>query len=211
MTQRSSVHRPKAVVFDLGNVLLDFDYGLTVKKIHGQCRLLKDKPDRELLALIGGSELFQKFEGGIVQPDEFFAGVQRETGYAGTLDEFGECFGDIFTEAPEMIRWNAELAAKGVPRYILSNTNDLSIRFIRKRFPFFNDFDGYVLSYEHKVMKPSTRIYELVEEMAGLRGADLFYVDDREENICAALARGWQAVHHVKPAQTLEIARSAGL
>jgi 2-haloacid dehalogenase len=60
-------------------------------------------------------------------------------------------------------------------------------------------------------MKPQTRIYELVEELAGLRGPDLFYVDDREENIQTAVARGWQAVHHTNPAHTLEIARGLGL
>jgi FMN phosphatase YigB (HAD superfamily) len=204
-------HRPKAVVFDLGNVLLDFDYLRTVQKIRDHCTLLKTKSDRELLQLIGGSELFQKFEHGLINPDEFFAGVVQQTGYGGTLDEFGECFGDIFTEAPQMLAWNEELRAKGIPRYILSNTNDLSIRFIKKRFPFFNQFDGYVLSYKHRVMKPQTRIYELVEEMAGLRGNDLFYVDDRDENIHAAAARGWQAVLHVNSAQTLEIARGVGL
>jgi FMN phosphatase YigB (HAD superfamily) len=204
-------HRPKAVVFDLGNVLLDFDYLHTVQKIRNHCTLLENKSDRELLQLIGGSELFQKFEHGLVNPDEFFAGVVNQTGYVGTLDEFGECFGDIFTEAPQMVAWNEELRAKKIPRYILSNTNDLSIRFIKKRFPFFNQFDGYILSYEHRVMKPQTRIYELVEDIAGLRGKDLFYVDDRDENIHAAAARGWQAVHHVNPAQTIEVARGVGL
>jgi FMN phosphatase YigB (HAD superfamily) len=204
-------HRPKAVVFDLGNVLLDFDYGKTASKIRAQCKLMAGKSDRELMGIIGASSLFQNFEGGLIGPDEFFSGVQTQTGYEGTLEEFGECFGDIFTEAPEMLAWNEELRRKKIPRYILSNTNDLSIRFIRKRFLFFNQFDGYVLSYEHRVMKPSTRIYELVEEMAGLRGADLFYIDDRLENVEAAAARGWQIVHHVKPAQTLEIARSVGL
>jgi 2-haloacid dehalogenase len=207
----STAHRPKAVVFDLGNVLLDFDYGRTVAKIRDRCRLVKDRSDMELLKLIGSSELFQNFEGGLISPAEFFTGVREQTGYDGTLEEFGECFGDIFSEAPAMIAWNEELRGKGIPRYILSNTNDLSIRFIRKRFPFFNQFDGYVLSYEHRVMKPSTRIYEVMEEKAGLRGPDLFYVDDREENIVAAAARGWQAVHHVSPSQTLEIARGLGL
>ena len=109
------------------------------------------------------------------------------------------------------LRWNEELRAKKIPRYILSNTNDLSIRFIRKRFPFFNQFDGYVFSHEHRVMKPAPRIYELIEETAGLRGADLFYIDDRAENIHAAAERGWQVAHHVDPAQTLELARSIGL
>lgn len=204
-------HRPKAVVFDLGNVLLDFDYGRTASKIRQHCRLLENKKDLDLVKLIGGSDLFQKFEGGLIDPQEFFASVQRETGYVGTLDEFGESFGDIFTEAPEMLAWNEELRAKKIPRYILSNTNDLSIRFIKKRFPFFNEFDGYIFSYEHRVMKPGARIYELVEEMAGLRGADLFYIDDREENVQAAAARGWQIVHHTKPLRTLEIARALRL
>jgi FMN phosphatase YigB (HAD superfamily) len=204
-------HKPKAVVFDLGNVLLDFDYSHTVQKIRNHCRLLKNKADMDLLKLIGGSDLFQKFEGGLINPDEFFAAVVKETGYEGTLAEFGECFGDIFTEAPLMVSWNEELRARKIPRYILSNTNDLSIRFIKKRFPFFNEFDGYVLSYEHRVMKPAARIYELVEELAGARGPDLFYIDDREENIHGAVARGWQAIHHVNPAHTLEIARGIGL
>jgi FMN phosphatase YigB (HAD superfamily) len=60
-------------------------------------------------------------------------------------------------------------------------------------------------------MKPATCIYEVVEEISGLRGPDLFYIDDREENIHAAAARSWQAVHHINPAHTLEIARGVGL
>ncbi len=202
---------PKAVVFDLGNVLLNFDYRRTVKKIQALCGGAPDRPDRDLLSVIGGSDLFQRFEGGLIGPAEFFAGVQRETGYTGEFETFGEFFGDVFDEVPEMLAFNESLRLRKIPRYILSNTNDLSIRFIRKRFPFFNQFDGYVLSYEHRAMKPGARIYEIVEEMSALRGADLFYVDDREENIHAAAARGWRAVHHVNPGRTLEMARAAGL
>jgi 2-haloacid dehalogenase len=198
---------PKAVVFDLGNVLLDFDYGRTVRRIQDRCRVAPE----ELYKLLGDSEVFQRFEGGALQPEKFFAEVQRVACYDGSFDEFAEFFGDVFTEAPAMIGWHAELRRRGIPTYILSNTNDLSIRFIRKRFSFFANFTDYVFSYEHRVMKPSTRIYEILEERAGLRGADLFYVDDREENVRAAAARGWQAVHHVQPAVTLEIARKLGL
>jgi FMN phosphatase YigB (HAD superfamily) len=200
-------HRPKAIVFDLGNVLLDFDYGKTVQRIKEKCKMT----ERELRKVFSASPLFDRFEHGHMNPGQYFAEIQRLTCYDGTFEEFAEFFGDIFTEAPEILSWNERLRAAKIPRYILSNTNDLSIRFIRKRFPFFNQFDGYILSYEHRVMKPATRIYELVEEKAGLRGPDLFYIDDREENIHAALARGWQAVHHVNSAQTVEIARSVGL
>jgi len=50
----------------------------------------------------------------------------------------------------------------------------------------------------------------VVEERTKLRGADLFYVDDRAENIQGRGARV-AGGHHVSPAQTLEIARSVGL
>jgi FMN phosphatase YigB (HAD superfamily) len=200
-------HQPKAVVFDLGNVLLDFDYGKTVQRIKDKCRM----SEAELRKVFSASPLFNRFEHGHIDPQEYFAEIQRLTCYTGSFEEFAEFFGDIFTEAPLILTWNEKLRAAKIPRYILSNTNDLSIRFIRKRFPFFNQFEGYVFSHEHCVMKPATRIYEIIEEMTGLRGPDLFYIDDRQENIQAALARGWQAVHHVDPAKTLEIARGVGL
>jgi len=203
----SNVHRPKAIVFDLGNVLLDFDYGKTVQRIKEKCRM----PEQDLRIVFSASPLFDRFEHGHINAEEYFAEIQRLTCYDGTFEQFAEFFGDIFTEAPSMVAWNEKLRAAKIPRYILSNTNDLSIRFIRKRFPFFNAFEGYVLSHEHRVMKPAARIYELVEEGAGLRGPDLFYIDDRDENIQAAVARGWRALHHVNPSQTLEIARSLGL
>ena len=200
-------HRPKAVVFDLGNVLLDFDYGKTVQRIKDKCKM----SEAELRKVFSASPLFDKFEHGHMTSDEYFAEIQRITCYGGTFNEFAQFFGDIFTEAPQMLAWNEELRRKKIPRYILSNTNDLSIRFIKKRFPFFNEFDGYVFSHEHRVMKPATRIYEVIEEISGLRGADLFYIDDREENIHAAAARGWQAVHHLNSVHTLQIARGVGL
>ena len=200
-------HRPKAVVFDLGNVLLDFDYGKTVHRIKEKCNL----SEAELRKIFSASPLFDRFEHGHINPEEYFAEIQRITGYRGQFGDFAESFGDIFTEASAIVSWNERLRAAGVPRYILSNTNDLSIRFIKKRFPFFNAFDGYIFSHEHRVMKPAGRIYELVEEISALRGPDLFYIDDREENFQGAVARGWQAVHHVNPAQTLEIAKSVGL
>lgn len=200
-------HRPKAVVFDLGNVLLDFDYGKTVARIKNRCRLT----ETELLALISGSPLFQQFEGGDIDARAFFADLQKHSCYDGTLEEFGEFFGDVFTEVPQMIAWHEELRGRGIPTYILSNTNELSIRWIRKTYPFFKNFTGYVFSYEHRVMKPAPRIYEIIEERAHLRGADLFYIDDRAENVHGAAARGWQVVHHVKPQKTLETARALGL
>ncbi len=65
-----------------------------------------------------------------------------------------------------MIELHAELRQRGFKTYIFSNTNDLAIEHIRRNFPFFQNFDGYIFSYEVKSMKPGPAIYEALERMA---------------------------------------------
>ena len=81
------------------------------------------------------------------------------------MEEFGEFFADIFTAIPPMIELHAGLRRRGIPTYIFSNTNDLAIEHVRRNFPFFRDFDGYIYSYEVKAMKPDAKIYEAMEKL----------------------------------------------
>ena len=98
-----------------------------------------------------------------------------------------------------MIALHAELRRRGIPTYIFSNTNDLAVEHIRRNFPFFKNFDGYIYSYEVGAMKPDAKIYEALEKLAGRRGADIVYLDDRPENVAGGAARGWQAILHETP------------
>jgi HAD superfamily hydrolase (TIGR01509 family) len=101
-----------------------------------------------------------------------------------------------------MIALHAALRARQFCTYVFSNTNELAVGHIRRAFPFFQDFDGYILSYEHKVMKPDAALYEVVEKLAGLRGPDLLYIDDRPENVATGTARGWRTILHTSPEDT---------
>jgi len=190
--------QPRAVVFDLGKVMLDFDYGIAVRRLLPWVRLGLG----ELRRLFEQSPLLPEYEIGGMSTAEFFARVQAATGFAGDLSAFAELFADVFSELPAMVAVQAEVRQRGVPTYVLSNTNELTIQYIRRHFPFFGQFDGYVLSYEHGAMKPAPRLYEVAEQLAGLRGADLFYLDDLPENVEAARRRGWQAVVHESAAQS---------
>jgi len=98
-----------------------------------------------------------------------------------------------------------------IPTYIFSNTNDLAVGHIRKNFPFFSNFDGYIFSYEHGAMKPDEKIYQVVERMSGKQGADILYVDDRLENIEAGARRGWQVLLQESPEKSLAHFRALGL
>ena len=188
----------KIVVFDLGKVLVDFDYSIAARKIAARSTMPLDDINR----FIGDSDLTVKYELGVVTRREFFEQTRQAIGFHGTLEEFGEFFADIFTEIPPMIELHAELRRRGVPTYIFSNTNDLAIEHIRRNFPFFKKFNGYIFSCEIGAMKPDVKIYEALEKLAGRRGADILYLDDRPENVAGGAVRGWRAILHETPEKT---------
>ena len=199
--------KPSIVVFDLGKVLVDFDYSIAGRRIAAHSKL----PDSEVQKFLDQTPLLHRYETGLMTRQEFFEAVRNHTGYRGSLAEFSEFFADIFTEMPEMTALHAALRRKGIPTYIFSNTNDLAAEHVRRAFPFFANFDGYVLSYEVGAMKPDAMIYEALEKMSGKRGAEILYLDDRQENVDAGAARGWQVILQTDPANSRANIEQLGL
>lgn len=197
--------KPSVVVFDLGKVLVDFDYGIAERKI---ARLSRFTPPQvhDLLWLH-----INNLETGLIDSAELYGEVCAACGYSGKLDEFCAAFADIFNEIKPMVDMHAALRAGRMPTFIFSNTNDIAVTHIRSRFPFFSNFDGYVLSYEHGAMKPSEKIYEVVEKTTGHKGKAILYLDDRPENVEAGLMRGWRAMLHETPERTIPSLRHLGL
>ena len=196
-----------ALIFDLGKVLVDFDYTIAARKIAARSA----KSPRDLEAFLSRSPILVEYESGRLTRRQFYDSVCHAIGFHGDLAEFGGYFADIFTELPGTIALHAELRRRGFQTYIFSNTNDLAIEHIRRNFPFFKDFDGYIFSYEVGGMKPQSEIYAAMEALAGRRGADLVYLDDRSENIAAGAARGWRAILHESPEKTRQALAARGL
>ncbi len=198
---------PSVVVFDLGKVLLDFDYGIAAAKILPRGKFTAQQV-REVLS---HSPLISRFESGLLSDEQFAVEVCSICGFSGTLDEFYEAFADIFSEIKPMTEMHAALRAHGIPTCIFSNTNGIAIGHIRRRFPFFAHFDGYILSYEQGVMKPDAKIYAAVERAMGQAGEAIVYLDDRPENVQGGLDRGWRALLHETPEKTIHALRQMGL
>lgn len=199
--------RPEVVVFDLGKVLVDFDYGIAARRIAERSRM----EAAAVRQFIDHSPLLFRYETGLIGREEFFAEVCRTTGFAGTLGEFATFFADVFSPIEPMIALHAALRQGRVPTFIFSNTNDLAVGHIRATFPFFANFDDYVLSYEHRAMKPQAKLYEVVERVTGRRGAAILYLDDRLENIEAGRERGWQTIHHLTAGDSIARVRQLEL
>lgn len=191
----------KAVVFDLGKVLIDFDYGIAARKLAQQSAVSA----QEVQSIIDHSPLLFRYESAGMSTQEFFEEVRRLISFRGTFEEFAAAFADIFTEIPGMTRLHAELRSRGIPTFVLSNTNEIAIAHVRRNFPFFAHFTDYVFSFEHGVLKPERRIYEIAEECSGCRGGEILFLDDKPENVEGAARCGWEVICHVSVPQTREI------
>ncbi len=197
---------PKVVVFDLGKVLLDFDFRIFAHNLSAQSKLSAD----EVMEKVVGSDVLVDYEYGRTGSQEFYHQVKDLSGYSGGYPAFENLFGEIFTEIDEMVSLQRELKTLGVPRFIFSNTNEIAIRIIRQQYEFFSEFDGYIYSYEHRAMKPEGPLYEVVEKIIGCSGQDLVFIDDKEENIHAAIDRGWHGVVHKEPSSTRSQIKNLG-
>ena len=197
----------KAVVFDLGKVLVDFDYGIAGRRLAARATMAA----AELGQFLVHVPLIVEYETGMLTSQQFYERVRAASGFLGDLEEFAASFADIFTPIKPMVQLNAELRSRGFPTYIFSNTNELAVRFIRRNFPFFKDFNDYILSYEHGSMKPDSRLYEVVEKRSGCDRAEILYLDDRPENIAAGAARGWQVILQESPEKTRAAIGQLGL
>jgi len=195
------------IIFDLGKVLVDFDYTIAAQKIAAR----STKAPQDLHAFLGSSPLLVEYESGRLTRRKFYEAVRDAVGFQGSLEEFGGFFAKIFSEMADMIALHAELRQRGHKTYIFSNTNDLAIEHIRRDFPFFNNFDGYIFSYEIGAMKPLPAIYEAMEKMCGKRGANLIYLDDRAENVAAGAARGSRAIQHESSGKTRKSLENFGV
>ena len=146
------------------------------------------------------------YESGLITTDEFFAAVRDGAGFRGNRAEFVEIFADIFSPMERMIPFFDRVKVAGIPTYVFSNTNEIAIGHIRDRFSFYSRFDGYVLSFEEKGMKPDEPIYRVVEQRTGESGDAILYIDDRPENIETGKRFGWQTILQSDEAQSVATA-----
>src|SRR5262245_53599339 len=114
-TQYSGI---RAVVFDLGKVLLDFDYKIAAAKIAARGRLQA----AEIIECLMRTPLLLRYECGEINSDQFFDETCAVTGFSGTAGEFADCFGDIFVQIDPMVQLQQALKAEGISTYIFSNT-----------------------------------------------------------------------------------------
>jgi HAD superfamily hydrolase (TIGR01509 family) len=181
----------RTVISDLGRVVLWFDNNIFLRKLAD----LSGRPAAELKAAVHNDlELIRRFDGGVVTPEGFRVRISEIAGVDVPYREFFEIYNDIFTQNPPAIDVLARAKAAGYKVLLLSNTDPERFAFVRRRFPEILFFDGYVLSYELKLLKPDPAIYLAAARLAGTDPAECVFIDDMEENVKGAVETGLHGV-----------------
>jgi len=178
--------------FDLGNVLLKFDHRLAAR----QMAALAGCAESEVWQIVFASDLEHRYERGAIDCRQFYDEFCRQTGSAPDFALLRHAAAEIFTPHEPVLDLVRRLHAAGRPLGILSNTCAAHWEYcIAGRYQTLNDcFSVYALSYKLQAMKPEPIIYARAAELAGVAPHELFFVDDRPENVAAALAAGYDAV-----------------
>ena len=181
----------EAVIFDLGNVLLPFDWGIARKRMCERASCSR----RELEDYIVTTPFLTQLELGQITAAQFFEIVSRDLRFPGSREEFDEIWSDIFKPDEEMIQLSQSLKGH-YRRFVLSNTIPQHIDFVFNRYPVLRDFDGHVFSYKVGLMKPDRLIYESTLVKFGIVADRAVFIDDLPANVEAAREVGLSAICH---------------
>ena len=197
----------KTIIFDLGNVIVPFDF----KRAYARMEGLSPYPAAEIPMRLKETDLVQRFETGRVGAEEFVAELSQILELKTTYEEFCEVFNCIFL--PDALLPETLLIGLR-ERYrllLLSNTNPIHFETIERGYPLLRHFHDRVLSYQVGARKPSARIYEEALIRAGCAPAECVFFDDVAAYVDGALAAGIDAVQFQSAGQVEEELRSRGV
>ncbi len=205
--ERANGRKTEAVVFDLGNVLIDWD------PRHLYRKLFDDEAAMErFLAEICTLEWNRQLDAGRPFADAVGELSAEHPDHADLIEAYQlrwlEMLGGAVPGTLDVLR---AVKLRGFPVYALSNWSLEMFGATRERFPFLNEFDGIVISGEVGVGKPEPGIFRHLIERFGLDPAKTVFIDDWDLSVETARRLGFRTIQFRNAAQLAEELRGLGV
>lgn len=189
----------QAVIFDLGNVLIQYDTGIFIKGF----MQLSGKP-RKVVVDAFLSAYSGRFDTGESSARTFYEELNSGLEMNVSFEEFKKVYCDIFFERKEFKNAALEINSR-YHTAVLSNTDILHHQFITDQFPWVLNIPNWFVSYEMGCLKPDNEIYDkTLKAMGGLKPEETLFIDDRIENIEGAQAFGLKTIHFTQTAEVIQ-------
>jgi FMN phosphatase YigB (HAD superfamily) len=201
-------HSADALLFDLGRVVLDIDFGKVAAcwAGHAGCE------PAQLVGRLKPNDAWRRHERGEISDAEFFESLRRSLGIAISDDQFLEGWNAIFTgEMPGVAAMLAR-AGQRLPLYAFSNTNGAHVAHFSQAYAgVLGHFREIYLSSSIGLRKPEAEAYDHVVKAIGLPASRIVFFDDSADNIAGARTRGLTAVHVTSPDDVAKALAALGI
>lgn len=191
------MQQTKAIIFDLGGVLLDIDFKLSEKAFAE----LGVTNFSDFFNQFHSNDLFRRLETGM-EDDLFYDDLRATTGLSLTNVQIKDAWNALLLDfRPESLAVLPQLRDK-YELYLLSNTNEIHLQEFQQRYEawrpgqVFDDlFDAAYYSHRIGHRKPNASAFEYVLQKHELIAAETIFIDDSINNIEAAQQLGLQTIH----------------
>ena len=178
------------IIFDIGNVLLDFDY---MKHF----RSLFDEETAQTIANISVRKLdvWLEMDRGVLSYDEAVALVIRGAPHLEKEIRLAvKALYDRVEAYPYATEWVKSLKEQGYRIYILSNYGEKPFAASKARMPFLDYVDGTLLSCQVQDVKPSAAIYQALCDRFQIEPGKAVFIDDSPLNVAGAKSFGLNTI-----------------
>lgn len=197
----------KALIFDLGNVLIYFDWNIAKERLN---QIEENLGNRTTEFLKQNKSLIYALETGKIEQGTFLNEIRTNISSKLSKEELAKIYSEIFWENKELTKLLPELR-KNYKLYLLSNTNIIHREHGWKKYEFLKYFDKLFLSYEIGFAKPDKEIYEFVSTSIPFEKNEFVYIDDIEIFIEASRSLGWNAIKFESNEKLIEEFKNYGI
>lgn len=184
----------QAVIFDIGNVLIEWNPERFYDRVIGETRR------RDLFAEIDLHAVNDRVDKGANFRDTIYGAADANPKWHDEIRMWHDNWIEMAApDIPHSARLMRALQTQNIPVFALTNFGIQTFEFAQTRYDILSEFDRLYVSGHMKVIKPDPTIYQMVETDCGLPPQSLLFADDRADNIATAKARGWQTHLFTKP------------
>jgi len=190
-----------AVIFDLGGVILNIDYNLTIEAF----KKLGDEDFDEIFSQAKQSNLFDEFEMGNISAQHFINKLLPCLKPGTSPNAVVHAWTEMILNVPKAKLDLLEKLNAKYPVYLLSNTNEIHVPVVRRKWaevtdkPMEHFFDHIYFSHEIRLRKPHVEIFDFVCKKENLNKEKTLFIDDSIQHVEGAKKSGLQAIHLTNP------------
>ena len=193
-----SLDRELTFVFDLAGVLLEWNPSAVYEELCQQSgrdmvEFFTNVMNDDIQRMISAGQPMQKVLADL---------VEKHPTWRDEINAWLERWDDMLVGAHDgAVSVLEELKERDYRNFALGNWSREEFDRAVPRFGFLSQFNGVLLSGDCGILKPDDRIYALAEERFNLRPEKTVFIDDRSDNVHAAIDRGWHGILFENPRQ----------